>query len=461
MHSIENVVSQGMCVGCGACSVATGSRIPVTIGRRGAYQADLAGVSEADKGRGDKVCPFSDRSKSENAIAEQVFPAGMPQDDVLGTYSSVTAGRVVDDNYLTGSSSGGLTSWTANTLLSRGLVDGVIHVGGSEEPSEGLFTYRVSYSEEELVGQRKSVYYSTSFAEALSSIRGNGKRYAFIGVPCFVRAARLVCEEDERIGSQIKFFLGLVCGHLKSAWFAESLAWQTGVSPTELESVDFRVKSPDKAANDYDFGARARGTEELMTKPTRSLVGGNWGHGMFQLDACNYCDDIFAETADVVFGDAWLPEFQSDPRGTNVIVSRNSTIDRLLTEGRQSGEISFENIEPERASASQGGNIRHRRVGLAIRLQDDIDEGISTPVKRVKPGTDGIDSRRIAIVRYRRYMTKQSFIAFQNAKAKSDISVFVNSMKPLILRYRLIDRTNIASRVKSKLLTKVRRFSKS
>jgi coenzyme F420 hydrogenase subunit beta len=323
MHRIEDVIGRGMCVGCGACSVATGGKIPVTIGRYGVFQANLEGVSEGSVRAGGKVCPFSDESKSEDEISRDVFPDNLQASEVLGSYQGVYAGRLSSDTILQGSSSGGLTSWTARQLLDKGLVDGVIHVGASGSEASGLFSYQVSYSDDELLNKRKSAYYSTSFAEAVKAIRGDGRTYAFVGVPCFVRAARLLCDGDPVLTEQLSFFLGLVCGHLKSAAFAESLAWQSGVAPHELESVDFRIKSPDRSSKDYDFGAKKAGARELLTQPTQTLVGGNWGHGMFQLNACNFCDDIFAETADVAFGDAWLPEYESVSVGTNIVVTRN------------------------------------------------------------------------------------------------------------------------------------------
>lgn len=39
--------------------------------------------------------------------------------------------------------------------------------------------------------------------------------------------------------------------------------------------------------------------------------------------ACDFCDDVFAETADIALGDAWLPEYVQDGNGTNVVVTRN------------------------------------------------------------------------------------------------------------------------------------------
>ena len=37
--------------------------------------------------------------------------------------------------------------------------------------------------------------------------------------------------------------------------------------------------------------------------------------------ACEFCDDVVGETADMSVGDAWLPGYVSDWRGTSVVVS--------------------------------------------------------------------------------------------------------------------------------------------
>ena len=50
------------------------------------------------------------------------------------------------------------------------------------------------------------------------------------------------------------------------------------------------------------------------------LADGDWGAGFFQNPACDWCDDVVGETADVSFGDAWVEPYSSDGRGTNVMV---------------------------------------------------------------------------------------------------------------------------------------------
>jgi coenzyme F420-reducing hydrogenase beta subunit len=361
--------------------------------------------------------------------------ADLPEHDVLGRYRSVWAGRIADDASIPQSSSGGMTSWIVGQLLEEKLVDGVVHVGsGTDE----LFEYQVSSTVDEAMSKRKSVYYSTSMDEAIRSVEGDGKRYAFVGVPCFITALRHLQRERPGLEQQFPFLVGLVCGHLKSTAFARLLAWQLGIAPDDIESVDFRVKRPGHDAADYAFGARATGGE-MKTALNRELVGANWGHAMMQLSACDFCDDIFAETADVVLGDAWLEEYREDWRGTNVVVSRHPRIDEILNNGRESGQVVLESLAVDRAAASQGGNVRHRRLGLSVRIADNLAAGLWTPRKRVHAGQYEVSPRRAQLIRQRRRMSALSHELFDSARRANDLGRFLRPMKREVTRYQVLE----------------------
>lgn len=456
---IIDVIESNTCVGCGACGVATGGRIPVTIRPRGYYEADIAGASPSDLATASRVCPFTNESENEDTVAGRLFP-DLPRDAQIGHYRSLFAGRVADEAEIPSSSSGGLTNWTASRLLERGLVDGVIHVGNVEQP---MFGYVVSTTVAELRDGRKSKYYPATFDEVLRGIRGDTRRYAFIGIPCAVKALRHVTEQDPVLREQIAFCLGIVCGHLKTTAYAESFAWQVGIAPDRLETVDFRIKDPKLTSRQYKFGARAKGEAELRQAPTLSLVGGSWGHAVFQLNACNYCDDVFAETADVVFGDAWLSKYEIDWRGTNVVVTRNEVIDQILREGVQMGEIGLDELDPESVAKTQAGNFRHRRDGLAVRLADDDAAGRWRPEKRVQPGYDHVSEERVQLVRNRRDLSARSQTAFADAKDAGDLNVYLNAIKPLIDSYQNKTKMTFTTRLRNKIQREswklIRRFS--
>lgn len=431
--SIKQVIDRGICVGCGTCGVATGGKVKILFSSIGMYQADIHGVSAPDVERASAVCPFSNDSKNEDAIANEVFEEDLQYDERIGRFLSTYTARVDSDSSLMSSSSGGMTSWIVAELLKRGDVDGIIHVGSTGETP--IFGYRISHSVEEVMEHRKSMYHSTSFDDAMRTIQGNGLKYAFVGVPCFVRGARLAASADPELSSQLKFFIGLVCGHMKGSGYAESMAWQKGVAPDEISKIDFRIKDPSEGSRGYKFGVKAHGDDEFRIDAPRNLVGGNWGHSVFQPEACNFCDDIYAETADVALGDAWLPKFESDWRGSNVVVSRNARIDAIVQEGSDSGALVKESLDVDSVARAQAGNYRHRRRGLEVRLADDIAAGKWVPKKRVSPGYANVSKRRREVIRERRRLSALSFTLFREAKQKSNLGIYLDGVEPLIASY--------------------------
>lgn len=424
--SVEEVVTGGFCVGCGGCAVASGGAIAMRRDRNKVFRPQLPDEGTANSA----VCPFSGIGPDESAIAEQLYDdIGNDFDERTGYYLSLYAGRITDTRAVLDSSSGGLTSWLLTQLLERQMVDGIIHVGSGGDDG-ALFAYCVSENVSDLRDRKKSQYYSTSFAEVLLSIRGNGKRYAFVGVPCFVKAVRLLQAQDAELASQISFTVGLVCGHLKSGAFAEVMAHQVGVRNGALDTVDFRLKNANAPANAYDFAARDQlgGWHATMS---RNLLGGNWGHALFQLKACDFCDDIFAETADICFGDAWLPQYEGEWRGTNIVLCRSEKLQPILDEGLKRGAITIEPITVADAAQSQVGNFRHRREGLSLRLADAAERGEKVPRKRVRAGSARLTPLRQAIVRKRQEMAAASHVLYLEARdrAEADLSSFFQAME--------------------------------
>lgn len=441
LFNIRNVVEEDICIGCGACAIATNGSINMDVSEKGIYKASLKDISSLNQEmffKADSVCPFSDSASDESELdVPSEKSISLPYDSSLGRYGAIFAGRQSDDSHLIGSSSGGLTSWLIKQLLIQDKVDGIIHVGKSGNDSE-LFEYRVSYSIKEIDSNRKSAYYSTTLSNALQSLEPN-KKYAIVGVPCFIKSARLLAKEDKILKSSLKYYVGLVCGHLKSSFFAESNAWQVGVQPQEIDYVDFRVKNPKKKANQYEFIAKSKSEGDVHSKQTSKLMGGNWGFGFFQPNACNFCDDVFAETADVVFGDAWLPEFKNDWRGTNVVVTRNDELVEIFQNGIDNKQLNLKNISLKDAVKSQAGGLRHRRAGLQARLYDDINNGANVPQKRVKPSIESIPDWRLNLIRQRRSMSMLSLDAFLASKKSNNLGEFLQTMNNQISLYKYLD----------------------
>ncbi|GGC97020.1 Coenzyme F420 hydrogenase/dehydrogenase, beta subunit C-terminal domain [Undibacterium terreum] len=439
MSSIEKVVEGGYCVGCGACKVASRGAITIQSDSLGRFVPKLDGLSQQLLSEVDPVCPFSDASQDETVLGREIFGGkSLPHDERLGFYQSLYAGRITDSAFIERSSSGGLTTWLAAELLKAGLVDGVIHVGEPEHQSDRLVGYTVSENLQQLQSRTKSRYYTIEFSDVLASIRGNGRRYVFIGVPCFVKAMRLLSASDPVLKDQVLFHFALICGHLKTPAFAELLAWQLGVQPATLSRFDFRVKDPQQGASRYSVAAWADSGTTAKSGPAYKLYGSNWGHAFFQLKACDACDDVMGELGDVTFGDAWLPEYEKDWQGTNIVICRSSQLQDLLKQGVSSGAIQLDLISADQVAKSQDGNYRHRWDGLSLRAADAKRKGTWFPHKRIAPGSRHVDFFRKRVVRLRARIAEKSHTEFLAAKSKNDLSLFLAAMEPLTQQMRNI-----------------------
>lgn len=430
MASVEHVLRESMCSGCGACQAAAPDLFRMEPGPDGALRAHkISDAPEPETLR--HVCPFSGERASETEIAERLWPA-LPADEMIGRYARTIACHATDPDLRMAGGSGGLVTWLALELLRRGMVDGVLHVQPQPAASGAMFRYAISTSAEEIRAGAKSRYYSVTTADVLAEIRNRPGRFALIGVPCFITAARLLIAEGYLERDRLPYMIGLVCGHMKSRYFADYLAWQKGVAPGTLEGFDFRQKLMDRPASNYGFRLRAPGRDEVH--PMTSVRGRDWGDGLFKLPACEYCDDVLAECADAAVGDAWLPGYVADPQGTNVAVIRHPDLVAIIAED-QGRSLHVEDVTVADVIRSQRSGLRHRREGLAHRLARRIAAGQWVPRKRVAPMLAKGRLRR-QVYDLRLEVAKVSNLAFAEAVRADDIAVFEDRMAPILRRLR-------------------------
>ncbi len=456
---IAKVIDGGYCVGCGGCGAlkSTSQTKAAMVWNTDRWVASLD-RSDTETAVLDEVCPFS-TSKNETEIGAELFSGDASFDTRVGYYLDSFIGYADAGSWRSKGSSGGLTSWICAELLNSNLVDGIAHVGGLArgDEEEPLFGYSISRSVAELKTKSKSQYYPVEISKVISEIRDTPGRYGIVTIPCVAKAVRLLQAQEPVLRERIVFVVGIVCGHMKSSHFAESLAWQVGVPPDQLAMVDFRVKMPNARASSYGFSAISKqmdgATPDVSTARMSELVGHDWGAGAFRLPACDYCDDVFAETADIVFGDAWLPEIVDDWRGTNVVVVRNKVLHEILVRGMNDHSVSIERTTIDRAAQSQAGGLRHRRDGLKYRLWLKDKEKVWRPRKRVNAANDHLSSHLRKIYQYRIKVSRLSHSLFQSALLSGDLNVYTDAMKLEMRRYKRLAYGSVFSRAIRKATT--------
>lgn len=407
----RDIVDSGLCIGCGACTT-------LSPDARMRWNPDGHLEPSTPRWRSDpafaQVCPFSPGAANEDAIATERFPDAPGGDALIGRYAGAYVGHVAEQGFRMEGSSGGMVNWVAAELLERGLVDGVAHVAPrSRAQGDGrLFGYRISRDVEALREGAKSRYYPVEMADVLREIAAVPGRYAVVGIPCFIKAVNLLRREDPLYAERITHTVGLFCGHMKSARMVDSFALQLGVEPGAVAAIDYRVKDAERPANWY--------TAQLTLQDGSSrkqdwwhLVEGDWGSGFFMNPACNFCDDVVAETADIAMGDAWVEPYSSDGRGTNVVIVRSPLMMKLVRDGIAQGRLALSEVDHAFVSQTQAAGFRQRREGLAYRLARAHRK--VQPVKRVAPSR-AIPARRKLIYRMRQAISRGSHRAFRLAR---------------------------------------------
>lgn len=435
--SPRDIASSELCIGCGACAALEPSgTATMAWDKDGQLKPDgpRAWLAGRDESFG-RICPFSPHAVDEDEIAARYFPEVAQSDPWIGRFQSAYVGHVAELDFRQKASSGGMASWVATELLRQDIVDGVAHVcpsdGGS--PDGKLFSYRISRHPDDVRGGAKSRYYPIELSAVLKEMRDTPGRYAVVGIPCFIKAVRLVQAEDPILRERIAFTLGIFCGHMKSRNMVESYAWQMGADIRDVRQVDFRVKNEDRPANMYGAELSCRDGRSLK-RDMRHMVEGDWGAGFFQNPACNFCDDVVAETADVSFGDAWIAPHSADWRGTNVVIARSPFIDRMIKGAIADGRLALEPVDADFVRETQAAGLRQRREGLAYRL--GWRGARVRPGKRDRGDTAAPSLRRKLIYRSRYAISRWSHRIFRLAKRLDRPALFVNWAKVMLRIYR-------------------------
>jgi coenzyme F420-reducing hydrogenase beta subunit len=400
-----DIVRSGLCIGCGSCAAGRGGE-SMRWDRDGFLKPDGPGEwLETPSDSFSRQCPFSPAAANEDAIAAGRFADAAVADRRIGRFEAAYVGYAAEPTFRRNGSSGGLTSWVAAELLRTGAVDAVAHVAPADPQAAGRhFEYRIARSLDELSSGAKSRYYPVELSRVLGEIREVPGRYAIVGVPCFIKAVHLLRAVDPLVGERVTHTLGLFCGHMKSAAMIESFAWQLGTELERVRALDYRIKDEGRPANWY----RARLDLADGTAAEQDwwhLADGDWGAGFFQNPACDWCDDVVAETADISFGDAWVEPHSSDGRGTNVVVVRTKELVALVERARADGRLRLDPVDAQFIVRTQAAGVRHRRDGLAYRLTWRR-RGI-TPRKRVEPSA-ALPLRRKLVYRMRYSIARAS-----------------------------------------------------
>lgn len=439
----DTVIDSGYCIGCGICAVNT-NKFEISMDIYGKYQAIEQNVEDKGDVITESICPFSNESLNEDEIADKIFDKKLIVDNKLGRYDKLYFGHSNELRKL--GASGGLTTWFILKSLKEGKVDAVIHLKERKDKNGlQIFEYGISRTVEEVINSAATKYYPGELSKSLRElILGDDIKYAVVGVPCFIKSVRLLADKMPIIKKRITLHIGLVCGHYKSANYASMLALQKGIQPSSIEKLNFRYKTGKGKAGDYntyiEYLTQSR-QKEIYNESVKNFYGTDWGLGMFKYNACDYCDDVVAETADVVFGDAWIDPYVKDPMGTNLVITRDPEISKIFEELsiNEKDDLFLVDATRDEVVKTQLAGFRHRREGLKLRLYWKEKSNSWYPIKRFKADSSKNMSLRYKMIYYSRMqIAKKSHLYFVDALKNNSFDYFKRKMFKLVFFYKYI-----------------------
>lgn len=375
----DAVVKQDLCVGCGACLYSSSQDNLGMKWNKEGFLNPNPDIPELLSEENLKVCPFNpfpDKEVStENEIADIFLKDAPNRDQKVGHYYNTYVGY--SNKYRLTSSSGGIATYLIDELLNKKIVDAVITV---KEGENSFYEYSIIRSTDEIISTSKTRYFPVTLATVLEQLKNSNERFAVVGIACFIKSVRLLQIYHPELKERIKFTIGIICGGIKSRFFAEYLAGKAGVANNHFTQPQFRIKDHQSRASDYSFGCKDE--EGALHTIKMRKVGDMWGSGMFKNNACDYCDDVTTELADISLGDAWLNPYNQDGKGTNVMVTRSKLAEDLINEGIKKKELSVEHLDFNQFLSSQQGSFNHRQKALGYRISLAKKKGFTIPPKR-------------------------------------------------------------------------------
>jgi coenzyme F420 hydrogenase subunit beta len=448
---IDQVVANDLCIGCGLCVYACPSQaLDMKWNDFGFLVPELTGTCGLD-GSCTDVCPFNPipqkEVETEFELADIFLNNSQKSHPKIGKYNAIYAGY--SNEFRLSSSSGGMGTYIFTELLAGGIVDYVFSVKDSEEPGVH-YEYSISRTKEELLEASKTRYFPVTMSMVLSEIKSLDGKVAIVGVACFIKAIRLAQQRESALKDKIPFLVGIICGGVKSQFFTEYLSSKVDIDKQNIQKPNFRIKDFGSTASDYSYGCKHKATEEEKTIKMRS-IGDMWGTGLFKANACDFCDDVTTELADISLGDAWLHPYDKDGKGTNVIVTRSEIADQLIQNGIKKGDLFIENLSLEAFLSSQQGSFNHRHTGLSVRIKEAKKRNQLVPPKRF--GNEKVSIYFWIVQKIRMKVRQKSLIVW---KKNSNAKAFDNEMKRFLKPLKAVTKMNHFRRRVGRLVEKLK-----
>ena len=353
--TIEQVVRNGLCTGCGTCvGICPEDALQMVISNsKGIYVPQLDEERCNECGLCFEVCPG--HSVDFGALNLEIF-GREPEDILIGNYLNCYVGHASDYDIRYNSASGGLVTALLIFALEQGIIDGALVTKMSEDNPLETQPF-IARTREEIISAAKSKYCPVPANIALEEIIKEDGKFAVVGLPCHIQGVRKAQMVDKRLKDKIALCLGLFCSSNRTFGASEYILRRARIKPEEVARFDYRGEGmPGQFTATLRDGQRySFPFLEYYVQLLRSF---------FKPTRCTLCSDHSCELSDISFGDVSLPEFRDDSVGISSVISRSETGDRILKQAAYAGIMELSDISRDRLMKSKIGSFYRKKKHL-------------------------------------------------------------------------------------------------
>ena len=371
MTTVQHVVTNGLCISCGACTaVRRGPPVSMRESSRAGMFFPAPPMETSDWGAGPEyeVCPG--KGYPIDAMSRALFPDADEYDVDLGRWYRHLAVRTTDEEILAKASSGGIMTGIAAYLLEIGAVQGVIasrQIFGGRGPRVEPYIAR---SRAELLTSQGSKYCPVPVLEIVKEVYDFDGKLVFIGTPCQIAGLKLLQSQDPELLEKVPFTIGNFCGGFRDLRETDRLIERAGIEPKHV--VGFRYRGGGQPGSMRIEDRDGRSAE--LKYPAYARMTGVTKH-----KRCRLCVDATGELADFACGDAWIPRFLESGHAWSIVLTRSRAADEILQTMISRKLAIAEALTVAEMKASQRDNLTSKKGRQHMRRKLYAALGIRMP----------------------------------------------------------------------------------
>ena len=371
-QSIAEVVTGGLCVGCGLCEAVTGGRVRMTMTSYGTLRPTPADAfTPEEEAQLLAACP--------GVVVEPRVEPGLQTDPIWGSFSSMRYAWAGDPEVRFRAATGGVLTALGAHLLRHQKVRSVLHVRA--DPDHPMRSHCVlSETADDVVANTGSRYGPAAPLAGIAAALERGEPFAIIAKPCDLNAVHRLGRTDPRVDRLCVARLALVCGGQSRLTKSQSVLTEFGLTEDELTLFRYRgYGNPGPTRIETRDGSAFQKTYlELWEDES----------GWDLETRCKLCPDALGEAADIAAADVWPGGAPTgEDAGFNGIIVRSAAGEALIEAAVASGDLVLgEPITPRQFDDFQPHQVR-KKEALAARYDGLAQAGlpiIDTPGLRLE-----------------------------------------------------------------------------